>query len=828
MQEPLPPDPARVMRLEQLRKVLEQEQRLRFSDRAVMGGLDEFLKRWALEAHRNVHHPMVRNSLRRLGLIEPDYAGMAPGERAAWVRKVLRWSAGLDGPAGVATEATQGVEKRRPVPPVLGPGQTLDSPIQAVTGPPADVLSKLGRLGIGTVRDLLYFFPRRHIDFTSTQPIRSLEVGKEQTAIGTVWEAKQVRMGPGRRAATEATLGDETGNVRAIWFNQPYMASVLRRGTQIALSGRVGTFRGQKVFENPEHEVVGSKELLHTARLVPVYPLTGGLTSRRLRAIVKRVVDGCAGLLADFLPQGMGQRLGLLELPQAVREAHFPATLESKDHARRRLAFDELFLIQLGVLGRKRSWKEGVSGHPLRADPQLLEDFIRSLPFELTGAQRRAIGEVAADLGQSAPMSRLLQGEVGSGKTVVAMAAMLVAASNGQQAAFMAPTELLAEQHFRTICQLMSGVAKPVEAREFVSFSLDPHPQPITTGLLTGSVSRKRKQELLELVAHGEIGILVGTHALFQKEVEFVNLALAIVDEQHRFGVMQRTELRQKGYNPHLLAMTATPIPRSLSLTLYGDLDISVLDELPPGRQQVRTRWLDAFQREQAYRFIRKQVAEGRQAFIIYPLIDESEKLEVAAATQEHERLSLQVFPDLRLGLLHGRMKGPEKEQVMHRFRAGELDVLVSTPVVEVGIDIPNATVMMVEEADRFGLAQLHQFRGRVGRGEHPSYCILLSEAPSPEASERLQLVERTHDGFALAEEDLRLRGPGEFFGTRQSGVPDLRMARLSDLPLLELAREEATMLFREDPGLERPEHARLGEEVARAWRHRTLAVGEA
>ena len=836
-------DPGQAMKLSQLQKVLALEQRRGYSDEAVVGGLDLFLRRWAQEAHRLVPHPMVRTGLRRLGLLAPNYGAMPHDKRAAWVERVLRWSDGLGGlpPGQAIAEAApaapvrrrgapkpQGGARPRPTLSFLGPGQDLETPLAEVKGFTSDLLSKLGRLGAVTVRELLYLFPRRHIDFTNTQPIGSLEAGKEQTAIGTVWEAKEVRFGGRNRRAAEAVIGDESGNIRAIWFNQPWMASVLKRDARIALSGRVAMFRGRRVFENPEFEVAGERDSVHTARLVPIYPLTAGLTSRRMRNIAKRAMDGAVHLLSDFLPEEQRGRLGLAELSWAVRQAHFPATDEGKDRARRRLAFDELFLIQLGVLGRKREWKESMPGHPLRADASALEAFVGSLPFTLTGAQERVLGEVVADLGKSAPMSRLLQGEVGSGKTVIALAAAIVAVTNGQQAAFMAPTEVLAEQHFQTIGRLLSGLAQPVHSQEFLSVNLGSHPRPIAVGLLTGGMPRKRKQEVLELAAHGEIDILVGTHALIQKEAGFVNLALAIVDEQHRFGVMQRSELRQKGYNPHLLAMTATPIPRTLSLTLYGDLDISVIEELPPGRQEIRTKWLDASERDRAYRFLGKQVAEGRQAFVIYPLIEESEKLEVGAATEEYERLSREVFPELRLGLLHGRMKAAEKERVMRAFRAGELDILVSTAVVEVGIDIPNATVMLVEGADRFGLAQLHQFRGRVGRGDHSSYCILIAEAPSPEASERLGVVEKTFDGFALAEEDLRLRGPGEFFGTRQSGLPDLRMARLSDVALLELARDEATRLFSEDPSLERPEHRALAQEVARVWEHRTLAVGEA
>jgi len=503
-------------------------------------------------------------------------------------------------------------------------------------------------------------------------------------------------------------------------------------------------------------------------------------------------------------------RTGLLELSEAIRQAHYPDNETDKNAARRRLAFDELFLIQLGVLTRRREWREVGKGISLDAGPEQLTKFLDSLPFELTQAQKRVLNEIQNDLAQTKPMSRLLQGDVGSGKTVVATAAILLAVASGYQAALMAPTEILAEQHFENICHLM-GARDGEGIVRALSSSL-------TIGLLTGGLRDKVKRELQQSIAAGEIDILIGTHALIQKEVEFNCLALAIADEQHRFGVMQRVALRQKGASPHVLVMSATPIPRTLALTLYGDLDISLIDELPPGRREIKTRWLSPKERQSGYEFLRKQVAVGHQAFIVCPLIEESEIIEARAAVTEYERLSNEVFPNLSLGLLHGRMSSVEKEEVMQQFRAGELDILVSTPVIEVGIDVPNATVMLVECAERFGLSQLHQFRGRVWRSNHQSYCLLLSENPSAEGKERLSLMEQTHDGFRLAEEDLKMRGPGEFFGTRQSGLPDLKMARLSDVRLLELTRAEATRLFKDDPKLQRAEHKALASEIARLW----------
>jgi ATP-dependent DNA helicase RecG len=534
--------------------------------------------------------------------------------------------------------------------------------------------------------------------------------------------------------------------------------------------------------------------------------------------MVKGVIDRWAPELGEFLPEQLRQRCKLLDLPQAISQAHFPDSREMKDTARTRLAFDELFLLQLGVLNRKHLWQESQPANPFKIDAKLLDKWMKTLPFEFTEAQKKVTSEILEDLKKTTPMSRLLQGEVGSGKTVVAMAALITAAANGFQGAFMAPTEILAEQHFASVCKLLSTGGQQDYHDDYVHTYSGILQRPLTIALLTGNIKGKKKQELQKLIAEGNADIVIGTHALIQKDVEFKNMGLVIVDEQHRFGVTQRSTLRQKGFNPHMLVMTATPIPRTLALTLYGDLDLSVIDKLPPGRQTIKTKWLKPEQREKAYEFIRKQVAAGRQAFIICPLIEESEAVQARAAIGEFEYLSQEIFPSLKLGLLHGRMSSTEKDDAMSSFRSGELDILVSTPVVEVGVDIPNATVMLIESADRFGLSQLHQFRGRVGRGKEQSYCMLLAENPSEIARNRLEVIESVHDGFQLAEEDLKMRGPGEFFGTRQSGIPDLRMAKISDTALLEIARREAIKLFENDPGLEKAEHRLLLNEMSRVW----------
>ncbi|MFC1912998.1 ATP-dependent DNA helicase RecG [Chloroflexota bacterium] len=805
------------MNIEPLRKILELEHKKGYLDSAVIGGLDSFFRNWAGQNSASITDPQLRKNFEKLHPDNPDYASSTRQQRQQWVGSVVDFLARADD-----TAKGMGGEKPSPLPAKSRPAkrktpavnQSLDVPITVIKGISSTLAAKFGKLGVSTVRDLLYFFPHRHLDYSQRKTVSQLTEGEEETIVANVWQARETR--PGGRKSTEAIVGDETGNVRVVWFNNPYLAKKLATGTRLVLSGRVSLFQGQHVFESPEWELE-DKELIHTGRLVPLYPLTQGLRPRQVRKLMKEVIDQWAWQLMDFLPAELRERRKLPELPEAITQAHFPEDEAVKAQARVRLAFDELFLLQLGVLSRKREWQESQPGNPFTVESAVLDSFLKSLPFALTAAQQRVLKELLADLEKTQPMSRLLQGEVGSGKTVVATAALITAAANGYQEAFMAPTEILAEQHFSTIRQLLSRVGRE-EGEGYLYRYGGLLPRPLAVALLIGDMGQKKKQALQQLILEGEIDIVIGTHALIQKGVAFHRLGLVVVDEQHRFGVTQRSALRQKGSNPHMLAMTATPIPRTLALTLYGDLDLSVIDQLPPGRQEVKTKWLKPQQRESAYAFIRRQIAAGRQAFIICPLIEESEAIQARAAIAEYQRLSEESFLNLRLGLLHGRMSSAEKDKAMRRFRSGELDILVSTPVVEVGIDVPNATVMMVESADRFGLSQLHQFRGRVGRGTEQSYCMLLAQNPSLVARERLDIIEKIRDGFQLAEEDLKLRGPGEFFGTRQSGIPDLKMAKISDVALLEDARREAMRLFEIDPGLEKPEHHLLSKEMARVW----------
>ncbi len=778
-----------------LRKILDLELRRGCDDHAVIGGLDQFLRIAAQD--RDVASILEATPL------EDGYAGLDVPHRKRWLQQVIE---GKPAPAPKKTASRAKAGTKAPAAPVAPPETPVDAPVTVVKGVKEALQAKLVKLGVRTVRDLLYLFPNRHNDYADIRPIADLRIDEEQTTLVNVWSAAVVRLG--RRSGTQATVGDETGTMRVVWFNQPWLADQLKTNDRIVLSGKVSLFNRQKSMESPEWERFSGDDLTHTGRLVPVYPLTQGLYQRQVRRIVKEAVDRFAPLIDDPLPPDLRQRHELMPLRQALQQIHYPESAEKHELARRRLAFEELLCVQLTVLERRLAWEEGRA--PAFAPDESLDRYRASLPFALTGAQERVLGEILHDIQTTRPMARLLQGDVGSGKTAVAAAALVTAAANGYQGALMAPTEILAEQHYRTLSSLLDSLA--INGR------------PLRVEMLVGSMTSATKRRLAEAVGAGEIDVIVGTHALIQEGVSFQRLGLAVVDEQHRFGVMQRAALRERAANggqetPHLLVMSATPIPRTLALTLFGDLDVSVIDEMPPGRQPVKTSWVPPEERMQAYGFVREQVAAGRQAFVVCPLIDESVAVQSRAATQEYERLSTQVFPSLRLGLLHGRMPSAEKDAVLAAFRGRRLDILVATTVIEVGIDIPNATVMVIEGADRFGLAQLHQLRGRVGRGGGESYCLLLSDDPSYTAQQRLKLLEDTSDGFALAEADLRLRGPGDYFGTRQSGMPELQAADFSDTGLIEQARQEALALLRTDPQLASAEHAPLKAAVHRMSR---------
>jgi ATP-dependent DNA helicase RecG len=626
------------------------------------------------------------------------------------------------------------------------------------------------------------------------------------TIHGEVIDIREIR-GPGPPRVV-VRISDGTGSVRVTWFNQ-YLAKQLSLGDEIAISGAVDASYGAPSFTSPEWEkVAGDARTLSTGRLTPVYPLTQGMAQKTIRGLTRAALDATEKTIAEFLPEGVRQTAGELQLPglrAAYQQIHYPDSHSALEGAQRRLAFDDLFLLQLGLVRRKRE-RRAFGGVPLRIDDARLNHFRESLPFRLTTGQVRALAEIRDDLGQARPMARLLQGDVGSGKTVIAAAAALIARASAYQAAVMAPTEILAEQHFHNLRGLYAGV------------SADHRPR---LAFLTGSTRIKDRRAVLAAAASGEIDILVGTHALIQESVTFARLGLAVVDEQHRFGVRQRANLPDKatGMQPHLLSMTATPIPRTLNMVLNGDIDVSVIAELPPGRMPIETRRYLGAERSHAYELVRDQVELGHQVFIICPLVEASEVSEAKAAVAEAQRLQQDVFPERRIATLHGRMPGREKDRVMTAFRDREFDLLVATSVIEVGIDVPNATVMLVEGADRFGLAQLHQFRGRVGRGAARSFCLLLAEETTPDGEERLRMMVESDDGFALAEKDLQLRGPGDFIGTRQSGLPEMSwLDGAFDTRLLDRARTAAERILDIDPELDAPEHAALSRRLKRFW----------
>ena len=686
------------------------------------------------------------------------------------------------------------------------PGR-LALPLTTMEGVGPAAARNAAKLGIESVGDLLGHLPFDHRDYERTRTVSELAIGEEATVSVRV---RSCRVRPTRRrrlTILECQVADDTGPLKAVWFNQAYLADQLTEGVAVLLRGRLDAGRGGPTFRVAEHEIERASDAdvgHHTTGLVPVYPATEGLSARRIRELAWQL-RGLERAAVEPLPARLRARHGLAVKADALAAAHWPADIDDVPAARRRLAWEELFLFQLALVTRRRTRREAGEAEAPAAPGALVERWMESLPFALTHGQRQAVGEIDADLAAGKPMQRLLMGEVGSGKTVVALYAMLRVAENGMQAALMAPTETLAEQHFATIQSLIGdGLFAGEESTKLGA----------PVGLLTGSTPARERAEILERLRSGELRLLVGTHALIQDAVEFDRLALAVVDEQHRFGVRQRTALDRKArgeLRPHLLHLTATPIPRTLSLTLYGDLDTTALRELPRGRQPVKTWVVPEHKRNGAYEFIRGQLRAGRQCFVVCPLVEESEALQARAATAEAKRLAAGEFADFEVEVMHGQMHARDKRAAMARFAAGEVHVLVATSVIEVGIDVPNATVIVIEEADRYGISQLHQLRGRVGRGAHESYCMLFSDAHSELARRRLEAVAAERDGFRLAEVDLSLRGEGDVFGTRQHGLPEFRVARLpEDIELLEQARRAAIDLLAADPELQDPENGVL------------------
>jgi ATP-dependent DNA helicase RecG len=658
------------------------------------------------------------------------------------------------------------------------------TPIKELTRVGKTTSARLKKLGLETVEDLMFYFPFRYDDFSHLKKIAELMPDEPVTIRGKIQMIAGRKSFRTRKFITEALVADDSASLKVVWFNQPFLAKVLKVGDEIFLSGKIEQNRFEMI--SPDYEKVSIRGAFNTARIVPVYHLTDGVTQKQLRFLLSQVIP-LMRQIKDYLPASIRSANKFLNLSESIINAHFPETFDKADQARRRLKFDELFLIQLAIMQFREKLDSNRAPQIAFLEKQT-RDYVASLPFQLTGAQKKCSWEIIKDLGKENPMNRLLEGDVGSGKTVVVSLAILNAALNGYKTVLMAPTEILAHQHYLSF-------RKFFQKQNF-------HVALLAAGKRDFDGEKLSKADMLEKLENAEADLVVGTHALIQENVKIKDLGLVIVDEQHRFGVEQRKTLlardKTKEFMPHFLSMTATPIPRSLVLALYGDLDLSIINEMPKGRKPIITKVVFEDKRFDAYQFIRKQIEEGRQVFVICPLIDPSDTLGLKSVTEEHQRLSNEIFPDLKIGLMHGRLKPKDKDEVMKKFKDKEFDILVSTSVIEVGIDVPNSTIMMIEGADRFGLAQLHQFRGRVGRGEYQSYCFLFTNNNSPLTRKRLGFMETCRDGFALSEKDLELRGPGEVYGTRQSGLPDLKIASLADVEIIELAQIEAKRVLAE------------------------------
>jgi ATP-dependent DNA helicase RecG len=791
-----------------------------FENRAVIGGLERIIPTWESEARAE---KLGEDVIARVSSVLQDYPTLDHEGRVTAIKGLIATlRAGNEsnhhGPSvmqpvvkdGIAAKnpprTTEGSTKQRSSKrPVLENDNVgLNAPLTVLTGIGENRSRILKELGLHTLGDLLYYFPRRYDDYSKLKPINRINYGEELTIIAMVQSISSRKARGGSMTVTEAVISDGTGFLRLVWFNNHYIERQMRSGDQIVVSGKVDMYLGRFVINHPSWELL-EKEHLHTNRIVPVYSLAANISQKTLRSVIYQTVMHWAPRIKDYLPDAIQNNVSLIRLGDALQQIHFPESEVFLNNARTRLAFDEIFLLQLGVMQQKKSWQT-LSAQPFMVTNDQKNKYFDSLPFQMTDSQNTALDEISKDLASGHPMNRLLQGDVGSGKTVVAAFAAYAVSLSGAQSALMAPTSILADQHFKTLRKILAE-----------SNGLIPLDQ---IRLLIGDTPEEEKADIREGVKNGEIKVLIGTHALLEDPIVFKDLQFVAIDEQHRFGVEQRAILRNKGKNPHLLVMTATPIPRSLALTIYGDLDLSVLAEMPMGRKPIDTYILFPTEHERAYSLIEQQLDAGHQSFIIYPLVeDNSEENETKAAVNEFERLQHKVFPHRKLALIHGRMPQDEKDRVMQAFRDQELQILVATSVVEVGLDIPNATLILIEGANRFGLAQLHQLRGRVGRSDVKSYCLLIPETEDKVENERLMAMAQTNDGFRLADLDLQQRGPGEFLGDRQSGFTSLRMASITDVHMIEKAREQAELLFKIDPNLEKSEHAAIKQNMRYFWR---------
>lgn len=768
------------------------------------------------------HQQGSSKALSRLKNIYMLYPNSSVAERRRYLEETQGLLAVLKKPgkvkAVVSEQIRQAVATEKPT-------DWRDTPVDQLRGVGPVMRQHLARVGITTIGGLLTYYPRKHIDYSKCQRIRQLKAGEHASIWGIIYRTESYKLpGKDRLTVISVTVRDSSGSLKVNWFfrgtNHHLQQQYKKRfpaGAQVLMSGLVkyDKYTKKLTLEKPEAEVfaevedlesLNSQQLLHVGRIVPIYPLTDGLNGKWLRQAMRAALEQWLPKHQEILPPALLQAYGLLSWPAAIAEYHFPSDPQKLAQARNRLVFEELLLTQLAMRYKRKQREQLEDPLPFNAnglgEARLLHRFLASLPFQLTGAQKRVYEEIHQDLLRPEPMSRLVQGDVGSGKTVVAILSLLMALENGYQGALMAPTEILAEQHYHKMMQWLLPLGVQVE-------------------LLLGSQGVKVRRQARERLLNGEAALAVGTHALIQEGVVFRNLGLAIIDEQHRFGVKQRMMLKEKGQNPEVLTMTATPIPRTLAHALYADLDVSIIDELPPGRQPIDTRFLRGHGRyRQVWDLMRAELTAGRQCYVVFPLVEESEKLDLKAAVSEYERYQQELFPEFRVGLLHGKMKSQEKEATMRAFVRHDLDILVATTVIEVGVDVPNASVMVIEHAERFGLAQLHQLRGRVGRGTEHSYCLLLADKPSEQVQERLAFFTENADGFKIAEKDLEMRGPGEFMGTRQSGIPDLVLTDLAhDTAQLEMARTCAAEILDSDPALEQFQHQGLRRDMWRFFR---------
>ncbi len=842
--------------LESINRPFQLEIKNGCQDNAVVGGFENYISIWTQKANELLLNLNEQKLISELTELFENYSNLSPSERSDRIQQATKLIDSFGGRAAIeeekeqlplfTAERTEGKEtapqiplsalKQEPPPPA--PAETklediisneevpfdvkllefLATPIQYAHGIGSKRAALLREeLNIHNIGDALENYPRDYLDRSNFKEIYYVgRSGDYETIQGKVVSSTDFM--PKKRGKTKIgkfKIYDGTAVAVLVAFGRrvDYLKRQLKDDTKVVVSGKFKRDYGEIQTTEFEYEILSDEDidLIHTGRIVPKYPLTAKLTQRSLRSWIKMIVDEYADGIPEVLPLELRQRLKLMDKLLAVKYTHFPDSEEQLKAARKRLAFDELFFLELGLGLRKRRVEIEELGVAFKSESKLLDDFSANLPFELTNAQQRVFAEIREDMTNAKPMNRLLQGDVGSGKTIVAAMALVLVTDSGYQSAMMAPTEILAEQHYQTLSSLLA-------------------PMDLRVVLLKSDMPKKEKDESLESIKSGDAHIAVGTHSLIQGGVEFDKLGFVIIDEQHRFGVMQRAELRSKGIRPDVLVMTATPIPRTLALTIYGDLNVSTIDELPPGRQKIETKWVSEKKREQMYEFIEKQIAEGRQSYIVYPLVEESEKLEdLKAATEMAEHFQNDVFPHLRVGLIHGRMRASEKQDIMRSFKARQMDILVSTTVIEVGIDVPNASIMLIEHAERFGLAQLHQLRGRVGRSTHKSYCLLIAYPKNEDAMRRVKVMVRTNDGFEIAEEDLNIRGPGEFFGTRQAGMPDLKVANIfKDTILLEQARKEAFRIAQIDPSLKEPTHQMMKAVLKTTWREnlRMVSIG--